>query len=107
MKVSIIFYKKIFSLNAFLLKRGVFIGYAIIAYMSTLYNAKEAGARLRISESTVYRLLRAHKLHGLKIGRALRFTEEEILLFIERHREQGEPEKQKIQTLQTPKISFT
>jgi excisionase family DNA binding protein len=75
--------------------------------MGTLYNAKEAGARLRISESTVYRLLRAHKLKGLKIGRALRFTEEEILSFIECHREQGELENQEIQTLQTPKISFT
>jgi excisionase family DNA binding protein len=75
--------------------------------MSRFFNTKEAGERLRISESTVYRLLRAHKLKGLKIGRALRFTEEEILSFIERHREQVEPEKQKTQTLQTPKISFT
>jgi excisionase family DNA binding protein len=75
--------------------------------MGTLYNAQEAGARLRISESTVYRLLRLHKLKGVKLGRALRFTEEEILSFIERHREHVEPEKQKTQTLQIPKISFT
>ena len=75
--------------------------------MPTLYNAKEAGERLRVSESTVYRLLRAHQLKGVKIGRALRFTEEEILSFIERHREQVDPEKQKTRTLQTPKISFT
>jgi excisionase family DNA binding protein len=76
--------------------------------MSTpLYNAKEAGERLRISESTVYRLLRTHQLKGVKLGRALRFTEEEILSFIERHREQGEPEQQKTRPLQTPKISFT
>jgi excisionase family DNA binding protein len=75
--------------------------------MPTLYNAKEAGERLRISESTVYRLLRTQELKGFKIGRALRFTEEEILSFIERHREQGEPEKQQTRTLQTPTISFT
>jgi len=78
--------------------------------MSRLFNTKEAGERLRISESTVYRLLRAQKLKGLKIGRALRFTEEEILSFIERHREQGEPEKQQtrsISTPQTPKMSFS
>jgi excisionase family DNA binding protein len=75
--------------------------------MGTLYTTREAAARLRISESTVFRLLRAHKLKGVKIGGALRLTEEEILSFIERHREQGEPEKQKTQTLQTPKISFT
>ena len=71
------------------------IDYAIIAYMSRLFTTKEAAARLRISESTVFRLLRAQQLKGLKIGRALRFSEEEILSFIERHREPVEPEKQK------------
>jgi hypothetical protein len=48
-------------------------------------------------------------LKGLKVGRGLRFTEEEILAFIERHREQVEPEKQQtriISTPQTPKMSF-
>ena len=59
--------------------------------MSTLFNTKEAGERLRISESTVRRLFRGHKLKGLKVGRGLRFTKEEILSFIERHREHGEP----------------
>ena len=85
----------------------VHIGYATISSMGTLYTTKEAAARLRMSESTVFRLLRAHKLKGVKIGRALRLTEEEILSFIERHREHVEPEKQQTQTLQTPKISFT
>jgi excisionase family DNA binding protein len=77
--------------------------------MSTLFNTKEAGKRLRISESTVRRLFRGHQLKGLKVGRGLRFTEEEILAFIERHREQVEPEKQRtriISTPQAPKISF-
>ena len=77
--------------------------------MSSLLNAKEAGERLRISESTVYRLLRGRQLKGLKIGRALRFTEEELAGFIERHREQIEPETQKTRTIsppQTSKISF-
>jgi excisionase family DNA binding protein len=53
-----------------------------------VYTTKEAGERLRISESTVRRFFRAHKLQGSKIGRGLRFTEEDILTFIERHREQ-------------------
>ena len=77
--------------------------------MSTLFNTKEVGERLRISESTVRRLFRGHKLKGLKVGRGLRFTEQEILAFIERHREQVEPEKQQtriISTPQAPKISF-
>jgi excisionase family DNA binding protein len=86
-----------------------FIDYAIIVYMRTLFTAKEAGERLRISESTVFRLLRGRQLKGLKIGRALRFTEEELMDFIERHREQVEPETQKTRALltpKTPKISF-
>jgi excisionase family DNA binding protein len=78
--------------------------------MSTLFNTKEAGERLRISESTVRRLFRGHQLNGSKVGRGLRFTEKEILAFIERHREQVEPEKQQtriISTPQAPKISFS
>jgi excisionase family DNA binding protein len=78
--------------------------------MRTLFTAKEAGERLRISESTVYRLLRGRQLKGLKIGRALRFTEEELIDFIERHRERVEPETPKARPLsspQTSKISFS
>ena len=98
-----------FYRNTVIHRKTGFIDYAIIAYMSTLFTAKEAGERLRISESTVYRLLRGRQLKGLKIGRALRFTEEELMDFIERHREQVEPEMQKTRTLsisQPPKISF-
>jgi len=77
--------------------------------MSILFNTKEAADRLRISESTVRHLFRGHKLSGLKVGRGLRFTEKEILAFIERHREQVEPEQQKTRITslpQTIKISF-
>ena len=77
--------------------------------MSILFNTKRAGERRRISESTVRRLFRGHQLKGLKVGRGLRFTEEEILAFIERHREQVEPEKQQTRITSTPlapKISF-
>jgi excisionase family DNA binding protein len=73
--------------------------------MSTLFNTKEAGERLRISESTVRRLFRGHQLKGLKVGRGLRFAEEEILAFIERHQEQGEPEKQQTSMISTPQAS--
>jgi excisionase family DNA binding protein len=90
-------------------RKAGFIDYAIIAYMIILFNTKKTGERLRISESTVRRLFRGHQLKGLKVGRGLRFTEEEILAFIERHREQVAPEKQHtriISTPQAPKISF-
>jgi excisionase family DNA binding protein len=98
-----------FYRNTVKYRKAGFIDYAIIAYMRTLFNPKEAGERLRISESTVYRLFRRHKLKGLKVGRGLRFTQEEIIAFIERHREHVEPEKQETRAIsipQTPKISF-
>ncbi len=66
----------------------------MLTSMYSFFNTKEAGARLRVSESTVRRLFRRHQLQGLKEGRALRFTEENIVTFIERHREQVEPEHQ-------------
>ena len=70
--------------------------------MRTLLKPEEAGKRLRISESTVYRLWRAQQLQGRKVDGGLRFTEEEILAFIERHREQVEPEPQQTSRLSTP-----
>jgi len=90
-------------------RKEVFFDYAIITYMSRLFNTKEAAARLRISESTVQRLFRKQQLRGVKIGRALRFTEVNISTFIERHREVVESEQQQTRILspQTTKISFT
>ena len=76
--------------------------------MTRSFNTIEAAARLRVSESTVRRLFLRHQLHGVKVGRALRFTEADILTFIERHREEIEPEQQtRILPTQTPKMSFT
>jgi excisionase family DNA binding protein len=87
---------------------AVFIDYAIIAYMPRSFNTIEAAARLRVSESTVRRLFLRHQLQGVKVGRALRFTEADILTFIERHREQVEPEHPtSIISPQAPKMSFT
>jgi hypothetical protein len=50
----------------------------------------------------VRRLFRRHQLKGLKGSGGLRFTEDEILDFIERHREHIEPEKQKTRIISTP-----
>jgi excisionase family DNA binding protein len=88
--------------------KALFIDYAIMTYMSRFFNTIEAAARLRVSESTVRRLFLRHQLQGVKVGRALRFTEADILTFIDRHREQVEPEQQTIiLSPQAPKISFT
>jgi len=77
--------------------------------MTSSFNTIEAAARLRVSESTIRRLFLRHQLQGVKIGRALRFTEADILAFIDRHREQIEPEQQQTRILspQAPKMSFT
>ncbi len=77
--------------------------------MHSFFNTKEAAARLRVSESTVQRLFRRRQLQGIKVGRALRFKEGDILRFIERHREVVEPEHQQTRTLssQAPKMRFT
>jgi excisionase family DNA binding protein len=99
LQTSILFYR-----NTVKYRKAGFIDYAIIVSMSTLFNTKEAGERLRISESTVRRLFRGRQLKGLKVGRGLRFTEEEILAFIERHREQVEPEKQQTRIISTPQV---
>jgi excisionase family DNA binding protein len=78
-------------------------------YMSSLFNTIEAASRLRVSESTVRRLFLRQQLQGVKIGRALRFTEADIVTFIERHREVVEPDQQQtsIMSPQAAKISFT
>jgi excisionase family DNA binding protein len=77
--------------------------------MARSFNTIEAAARLRVSESTIRRLFLRHQLQGVKVGRALRFTEVDILTFIEHHREHAEHEQQQtnIFTPPTPKISFT
>jgi excisionase family DNA binding protein len=76
--------------------------------MARSFNTIKAAARLRVSESTVRRLFLRRQLQGVKVGRALRFTEADILTFIERHREHTEPEQQtSIFSHQAPKISFS
>lgn len=76
--------------------------------MGTLFTIEEAAKRLRISKSTVFRLLRSKKLKSLKVGNARRIEEEEIKDFIERHREHGEPNgEQKTSTLPPPYLEIS
>lgn len=49
-----------------------------------LLTVKEVAARLTISESSVYRLLKAGDLPSIKIGGALRFDEQDVEAYIER-----------------------
>jgi excisionase family DNA binding protein len=61
--------------------------------MGTLLNVKEAQARLGISESTLFRLLKSKELKGFKVGRIWKFEESDLEDFIKRQRaksEQGE-----------------
>ena len=97
-----------FYRNTVKYRKAVGIACAIIPYMPRSFNTIEAAARLRVSASTVRRLFLRQQLQGVKVGRALRFTEANIVTFIEGHREQAQPEQQtSILTPQAPKISFT
>src|ERR671933_2524515 len=98
-----------FYRNTVKYRKAVCIAYAIIAYMPKSFNTIEAAARLRVSASTVRRLFLRQQLQGVKVGRALRFTEANIVTFIEGHREHAEsaPQQTSILSPQSPKMSFT
>jgi excisionase family DNA binding protein len=49
-----------------------------------LLGVEDVSARLRISECSVYRLVRLHKLEYAKVGRCLRFRPEAVEQYIER-----------------------
>lgn len=46
------------------------------------YTSKDIATKLKVSEYTVRRWIQEGKLTGLKIGKAYRFTEEDIEKFI-------------------------
>jgi excisionase family DNA binding protein len=62
--------------------------------MATLLNVKEVQERLGISESTLFRLLRAKKLKGFKVGRVWKFEESDIEAFIQQQRREAEQESE-------------
>ena len=49
----------------------------------TLLTAKEVGDRLKISRTTIYRLVRRGKLAPVKIEKSLRFKESDIIHLID------------------------
>jgi excisionase family DNA binding protein len=50
---------------------------------------EEAAHLLKVHSSTVYRLIRAGEMGSVRIGRAVRVSEEDVRSFIEGHRENG------------------
>ena len=46
--------------------------------MPTVYTVKEIAEMLKVSEMTVYRLVKSGKLDGFKAGGAIRVTEEAL-----------------------------
>lgn len=58
-----------------------------------LLTVKEVADRLAVSESTVFRLLRSGKLRPIKLGRALRFDEQDVAAFIEQQKAPPSPER--------------
>ncbi len=65
--------------------------------MTTLLDAKEVQARLGISESTLFRMLRNKEIAGLRIGkRGLRFAEEDIEAYIRQQRQKARADSHKL-----------
>lgn len=56
-----------------------------------VHTIKEAAELLRIHPDTARELAKQGKLHGSKIGRRWRFTEEDIRQFLEQHRPEPRP----------------
>ncbi len=55
-----------------------------------LLNVKQAQEILRISERTVFRLIKDGELKGFKVGREWRFEPSDIDAYIERQRKKAE-----------------
>jgi excisionase family DNA binding protein len=57
--------------------------------MGTIVTAKEVGQFLKLSESTVYKLIKEKELPGFKIGDSWRFDLDEINELIEKAKEEN------------------
>jgi excisionase family DNA binding protein len=55
--------------------------------MSKTLTVTEVAGRLQVCDETVYRLCRTKKLVAVRVGNALRITEEDLQDFIEKNRE--------------------
>lgn len=54
-----------------------------------LLDIKQVQQRLRVSERTVFNLIKRGELTGFKVGREWRFTESDINAYIERQRQKA------------------
>ena len=50
------------------------------------YTVKELAELLRVTEMTIYRLVKRGELTAYHIGRAMRFRRDDIEVFLEKHR---------------------
>ena len=58
--------------------------------MGTMITPKEVGQYLKLSESTVYKLIKNNELPGFKIGDSWRFDSEEIEAMIKTAKKNNE-----------------
>ena len=56
------------------------------AESTSIHTFEEVRARLRVGRSTMFRLMNTGELKSFKIGRSLRFAEEDVEEFIARRR---------------------
>lgn len=56
---------------------------------SMLLTAREAAAFLRISERKLWSLTKAHEIRCVRIGRAVRYSPDDVEAYIATHRDAG------------------
>lgn len=54
--------------------------------MPKLYMPAEVASKFGISRATLYRLVETRKLPFYKVGRSLRFSEEDLVAYLNSHR---------------------
>lgn len=58
-----------------------------------LLTVKQVENRLKLSERTIFRLIKSGELHGFKVGREWRFEESDIEDYITRQRREAERQR--------------
>lgn len=61
------------------------------AMPTNLLTVRDVMNRLKVARSSVYRLVDRGELHPIKMGRSVRFDEQDVEAYIERCKEPGGP----------------
>lgn len=63
------------------------LGSHVTRHVATLLTASETARRLAVSESTLYRLRRRGELPATRVGRSIRYAEDDVAAYLAQHRD--------------------